>query len=406
MNKYSFIFVGQIIPQELLNEHFEELKKFVDIAGNTFYTTLLEGLVENGCHISNVSRINLKNIDNKKIYKYNGVNYKFCKYIKMNIFRFLFSLFSGFFQIIKFKINERHNDEKRYAIFNVLRISLSLGAILSCKLLKIPMIGIVTDVPGYRVKRGKRSPTIFFADRIGKIILGSFDMYILLSEQMKNIIKIKNKPYAIIEGAYDSSKEKSVRCKIDFRSNNTFKIMYAGSLHYRYGIMNLIKAVQSLNYSDIELNIYGSGEAEEEIKEIAEKDNRIIFKGLVPRDYLLKCEKEASLLVNPRPIEDEYVKYSFPSKNMEYMASGTPTLITNIPSLPDDYKKYVILSETNKVTDLSDNIEYIYKNHMKFDNLGIKAREYILREKTKEKQSLKLINMIEYYEKQYIKFKK
>lgn len=66
MNKYSFAFIGQIVPQELLNEHFEEVKKVVSIAGNTFYTALLEGLVENGCSVSAVSRINLQSIKGKK----------------------------------------------------------------------------------------------------------------------------------------------------------------------------------------------------------------------------------------------------------------------------------------------------------------------------------------------------
>lgn len=244
----------------------------------------------------------------------------------------------------------------------------------------------------------KKSSSVLVSlrDRLGRTLLNKFDMYILLSEEMKNVIDIEKKSYIIIEGIYDFSKKKEIEYGVDSFSDNQFNIVYAGSLYYEYGIMNLVNAVELLNYADIELLIFGSGEAEKEIKKIAENNKRIVFGGLVPRDCVLEYERKASLLVNPRPVEDEYVKYSFPSKNMEYMASGTPVLLTNIPSLPDEYKKYVILADTNDVDVLKTKIEYIYSNQKKFSDLGEKAQKFILREKNKKKQSLKLIELIGY----------
>lgn len=392
MKENSFVFIGQVIPQELLNENFEDLNGTVDIAGNTFYTALLEGLAENGCSVSAVSRINSKVEKGKK--QFNGIEYEFLPYIKINIIRFLMLAFGGIAQIIKFKARKKNTNE--YAVFNVLRISSSMGAILACKLLKIPTIGVVTDVPGYRMKRNKKSMIGFIADHIGQILLNRFDMYVLLSEAMRDVIKPDHKPYTIIEGIYDSSKEGKGRHSEKVIFENKFEVVYAGSLHYQYGIMNLVKAVQQLDIPDIELKIYGDGEAAEEIKKIGKKDSRIVFGGLIPRNQLLECEKRASLLVNPRPVEDEYVKYSFPSKNMEYMASGTPVLLTNIPSLPSAYKKYVILADTNKVFVLSNAIEEVYMNQKKYAELGVQAKEYINSEKNKKKQSSKVIEMVAY----------
>lgn len=394
MKKHSFVFIGQVVPQELLNDNFEELKSTVDIAGNTFYTALLEGLTENGCAVSAVSRIK-RNIESREK-QYNGVDYEFLPYIKSNILRFLSLAFGGISQIAKFKIRERKEGINGYAIFNVLRISSSIGAILACKLLNIPSIGVITDVPGYRMKRNKKNIIGFLADQIGQILLNRFDMYVLLSEAMRDVIKLDYKPYTIIEGMYDSSKENLAWHNKEALSDNRFKIVYAGSLHYQYGVMNLVKAVQQLPYSDIELNIYGSGEAEDEIMTIAEKDSRIVCGGLIPRNQLLECERQASLLVNPRPVEDEYVKYSFPSKNMEYMASGTPVLLTNIPSLPSSYKEYVILVETNEIFLLSNRIEDVYKNQEKYVELGLRAKKFINDEKNKKNQSLKVVEMVAY----------
>lgn len=392
MKKYSFIFIGQIVPQKLLNDNFEDLKEIVDIAGNTFYTALLEGLAENGCSVSAESRINIKNA--KKREKYNGVDYKFLSYIKINILRFLTMAFGNIVRVIKFKVRKKGDKTNQYAIFNVLRISSSIGAIFVCKLLKIPTIGVVTDVPGYRIKRKKRKFITFFADRLGQILLNHFDMYVLLSEAMRDVIKLKNKEYTIIEGIYDTLIEPETSFSEKNIADIKFKIMYAGSLHYKYGIMNLVKAVQNLPFQDIELDIFGSGEAEYEIAEISKKDNRISWGGLIPRNKLLEYERQASLLINPRPVEDEYVKYSFPSKNIEYMASGTPVLLTNIPSLPDSYKKYVVLVETNEIALLSEKIIEVYRNQKKYADLGKHARKYICEEKNKIKQSQKILKMI------------
>ena len=62
----------------------------------------------------------------------------------------------------------------------------------------------------------------------------------------------------------------------------------------------------------------------EKIIACSKKDNRIVFKGMVPNKIVVEDQLKATLLVNPRPSIGEFTRYSFPSKNMEYMVSGTP----------------------------------------------------------------------------------
>ena len=54
-----------------------------------------------------------------------------------------------------------------------------------------------------------------------------------------------------------------------------------------------------------------------------QKDKRIIYWGVVEQKHVFEMQQQATLLVNPRKGHEEYTKYSFPSKTMEYMASGT-----------------------------------------------------------------------------------
>ena len=58
-------------------------------------------------------------------------------------------------------------------------------------------------------------------------------------------------------------------------------------------------------------------------------------------------QQQATLLVNPRKGHEEYTKYSFPSKTMEYMASGTPTIMYKLPGLPIEYEEYLVLLPDN-----------------------------------------------------------
>lgn len=45
---------------------------------------------------------------------------------------------------------------------------------------------------------------------------------------------------------------------------------------------------------------------------------------MVPNSGVLKAQSESEILVNPRNDNNEFTKYSFPSKVIEYLGSGTP----------------------------------------------------------------------------------
>ena len=94
---------------------------------------------------------------------------------------------------------------------------------------------------------------------------------------------------------------------------------------------------------DIELWLFGSGDMEKDITDYCKSDQRIKYFGMVPREKVVKFEKKAKLLVNPRPTNNEFTKYSFPSKTIEYMASGTPLLTTRLPGIPSEYFDHVFV---------------------------------------------------------------
>ena len=106
-------------------------------------------------------------------------------------------------------------------------------------------------------------------------------------------------------------------------------------------------------------------------------------------------EQEATLLVNPRPTDEEYVKYSFPSKTMEYMASGTPVLTTVLPGMPKEYHPYVYLLEDETAGGITKMLKEVLSNSdEELFRKGTEARRFVLEQKNNVIQARKILEML------------
>lgn len=232
-------------------------------------------------------------------------------------------------------------------IADVLNYSDSLIACVLSKIFSIKSIAVITDFPEYLggfVPKKERTLMQNFTIKFKYFIFNMFDNYVLLTENMVGKLKISSKDeYIVIEGIGN------VEQFSDINSIKKKQIMYAGTLNKEYGIMNLVNAFQEYiknNNTEYKLVIYGKGNCENQIKEISSNNPEIEYRGCVENDLILQEECSSMLLVNPRPVyagneEDEYEKYSFPSKTMEYMSSGTPILTMKLSGMPDEYLPYI-----------------------------------------------------------------
>lgn len=215
------------------------------------------------------------------------------------------------------------------------------------------------------------------------------DAYVLLTPLMIERMPVR-RPFCVVEGIYNPTEERHV-----FAVKDGFTILYTGMLYEKFGVKNLIDAVRLLEANDVKLKLCGSGELVGYIQSL--NDSRIEYLGIVPREKVLQLQSEASLLVNPRQPNGGFTRYSFPSKNIEYLASGTPTLIYELEGIPDEYLDYCYhLSEKERsVDDLRRMIECIYKTPEKERNeLALKAQEFIFAKKNAPAQAKKIIDLI------------
>ena len=165
---------------------------------------------------------------------------------------------------------------------------------------------------------------------LSKRIVRINDFYVYITKYMEN--SFGNKPYRIIEGFTDAA----INLKVGNNYINKNAIMYAGALFEKFGLRVLLDAFCEID-GNYELWLFGNGDMEKEIELYSLRDTRIKYFGNRPNDEILEFEKKAKLLVNPRFTDNEFTKYSFPSKLMEYMSSGTPVLTTKLLGIPDDY---------------------------------------------------------------------
>lgn len=218
------------------------------------------------------------------------------------------------------------------------------------------------------------------------------DGFIFLAEGMKDKMPVGNKPWLLMEGIYNNE----ICHTITSKENNDIKtIMYTGNLGARYGIGILLQAFAKIKEDNYRLWIRGNGELENEIKTLAEKDKRIIYFERMSRKELTEKQRQATLLVNPVPPSKEFTSYFFPSKTLEYMASGTPTLMFKLPCIPTDYHEHLLFIEEENAEHLSNKMmEICSKPTSELNAFGVKASEFIYNNKTPKKQTEKIIDFL------------
>lgn len=198
-------------------------------------------------------------------------------------------------------------------------------------------------------------------------------------------------PHIIVEGGISCNEIVPLVMKNKTKKN----IVYSGALTSYSGINELIAAMGILTHKDVVLDIYGGGYLQEKIKTIAKKETNINYYGKVSHETILDIQREAYLLVNPRPIEDPIAMVTFPSKMFEYMTSGTPVLTTKLSGLTNDFLKYVFVTDNDKAEDIAVKIDEILD--LPLDNLQSIAREayeFIVKQKNWEEQSIKIYHFL------------
>jgi len=391
------IFIGGLYPNEILDE-IKENTKHLDFAANTLQWALLNGFEANSYPVKVITLPTLR--DFPQYYKKTYFKSSSFSHIKGNedlclgfvtipvikhVSKYL-NLYKSLNNLLKDK------DNVHLIIYGIHSPYLKAVEKIKQRNDKIKTCLIVPDLPEY-MSDSKNIIYRLLKSIDKKIILKSFqyiDSFVLLSQYMAERLPIGDKPWMVMEGIYNTNDNITNVPKEPYKT-----ILYTGNLAKRYGILDLLEAFTKINSPDFRLWLCGNGDGLEKIQEIQKRDSRIEYFGILPRNEVLKLQKRATLLVNPRHSYEEYTKYSFPSKTMEYMASGTPTLMSKLPCLPKEYEPYIYFFDDESVEGMKNKIiEICEKSQEELNEFGEKAAKFIHTQKNEIAQTKRIIEFI------------
>ena len=180
-------------------------------------------------------------------------------------------------------------------------------------------------------------------------VIQKYDVVIGLSETTKRYLK-PNQRFLCVEGGIDQDVYDYFGQSSDEGQRNESGIttyMYAGILEPVTGVDMLLKAFSRISNPFVRLKISGKGSLENMVQAAAKQDARITYLGCVPYEEYLCNLKRVNVLVNPRNMNLPENQNNFPSKIMEYLATGKPIISTRFPGW-ERYNKYIAFCDSTE----------------------------------------------------------
>lgn len=397
----KILFIGHFFPTELSKEVVKESRGTLNLSNHKFESVLVKGLSQQGIDsflltlpaVGYYPKFYKKLIIHKEIFEKNSLKGVSIGFGNIIFLKLVFKYFTGLIYALKW-YNNTGKKEKRAIIVSTTDLDgLLIATTLKFIHRRLHLSIVIGDLPEFLALNEKYSGLIMrltgMMHAMSMALLSRFDAFVIVTEAMKDKLPIGEKSYVVMEGAVDH--ETLGKGHKERKSS----VLYTGSLRKIFGIVELLDAFQLIRNEDIELWICGAGEAEKEIRVAQESDKRIKYFGLVNVEKAVELQQEATVLVNPRTDEGEYTKYSFPSKTLEYMLSGTPVIMNRLPGIPDEYYNYVFVPENSTVNSLAEMLEYVFSlNPQVLIDKGKAAKDFVMKNKNSKMQIKKILDTI------------
>jgi len=285
--------------------------------------------------------------------------------------------------------------ERRAAARAVLAINLSqppgLALYVACRLTGARLVGWLLDVyePGQLVPASLLRRLDYRAQRW---LIPRLDGLVVVADETARDLA-PGKRFLRIEGGVD--REVVREAPPPPQEGPTFRCLFAGSLEEFNGISLMLAALRHLRNSPIRLEVAGGGSLEGVVQAAARAGLAVTHLGVVSFEELWQQYGAADLLLNIRPTRSLSTRYFFPSKLMEYLASGTPVISTCTGHVEAEFGDFVYLLREETPEALADLIRRVAAlDPAERRAMGARARGYVLAHKTWDAQAEKLAGFL------------
>ena len=397
------LFVSGLYPHDYIEIYRKFSLNRLQNAANVFQWGILEGLYKNKSNFNILTLPFLPSYPRKykKVFTLDGDIVfegekvgKMLKYCNLYILKYFF-IKKRVQKYIENWVKKHTNEEKLVIlVYSFYLPFIEAANNIKNKYSNVEIVPIVTDLVDDMMILEKDC-NIFRRVQINKIykrtkkLYKCIDKFVLLSKYMVDKIPEANGRNIVIEGL---AQEKPL--SITPKSDNKI-LLYAGTLKEYSGIRDFVNAFQKVKNPNYRFIICGKGDLSDMILEATHNDPRIIYKGMVSREEVLKLQQQATILINPRKPNGHLTRYSFPSKTIECLSSGTPMMGYKLEGIPEEYFNYFYTIDDFSNDTLVDTIKHTMS--LPQEELNAKARmayKFIMDNKTAEMQVKRLLNFI------------
>ena len=406
MNVMKILFVSSIIPEAYLTYFKSYSKVGVGGASDVFQKAVLQGLVENDANFDIISYPTLGCFPHnyKKIFTPQGV-FEVANGKKGKLRRYCTILgikekslqWRAKRDIGKW-LKANNAAEEPVAVLTYNFDTPAMWALMRLKkhYPKMVVATIVTDLvddffnPIYKIGRIK-AIQLRAQEKIVRQSYKIVDKFILLSKPMEEKIPQAVGKSIVVEGI-------SHKDDYTFIPKNECKIktlLYTGSLGDQTSVKELVDGFLLTVNPDFRLVICGDGKYAPYIRQKTIEDNRIIFKGFVARDEAVRLQQEATAVINPRKPTIDLTRYSFPSKTIEYLSSGTPMIGFKLNGIPDEYFNYMYTVDGLADSDMAQTITAVLeKPQNELNKKAENAMLFVAENKNSKVQIARILDFI------------
>lgn len=398
-------FLGKIFPKQIEAQIKSKMKTGMQDAGNALQWNIIDGLDENECGaISILDQLPINSYPNGYVDRYIE------EYIFQHTDRYLsddkvvgctnLSIVKQFSNLYPFKrevkkwAKKDSQKKKVLMMYTASRMFLQLAKYVKSMNPEIETCCVIADLPEF-ISARKITGLLKYFNKYETYVTNNLyryvDKFVLLTDQMAGKLNIKV-PYIVMEGIAPNIDVDTDPSIADEYKGQDY-VLYSGTLNYEFGIGTLLEAFSLIENKNLKLLICGFGEAEAAIRE--SEDERVVFLGKIERNQVLALQRNAAILVNPRQNTEEFTKYSFPSKTMEYLAAGVPVIAYKLDGIPEEYNNYINYVSDNSPESLAKEIERIYNLPLS-DRLeiGEKGKHYVIDKKNRIAQTKRIVEFL------------
>jgi glycosyltransferase involved in cell wall biosynthesis len=394
----NVLFLGLMYSQDKIGEYKINCKRGLQFAAQNLQESIIEGLLANGVEVTTIVKPVLSTFPKGYRYPYvRGCDFIFRgKNMGRSIGYFNLPLFNKPSKSEYLKLIEdwyyKTGSEKVMFVYALEARLMKIAVETKNKFPDITIIQIVPDLPRF-VGCNKYYKKLGLKERDERMIynlVGKFDRYVLLCKNMADDLRVDKKKCVVMEGIFSPEDTVSSTVKESQRV-----ILYTGNLDARYGIINLLDAFSLIKDENFRLWIRGNGATEPIVRERMTKDSRISLIPQLSKAELLALERKATILVNPVSPKQEFTRFFFPSKTMDYLASGTPTLMFELECLPEEYKPHLFFFKEDTSEQMaSDLCKYCCLSEKKLKEKGENASRFIMENKLSKMQVKRILDII------------